>query len=295
MTSVLRTLRRAAALTGALMLGTGAGLAAATPAGAAGVGYVRLAHLSPDTPEVDVYLDDLSGPADTQVFKAVGYGVMSAYLPLPAGRYAVSMRQKGAAAATPPVLTTDVTVATGQAYTVAGVGRYADLGLRILEDDISAPAEGRSKVRVVQASVRAPVLNVGSASGATIADGVQFATTTDYREVEAGDWQVRLQPSGGDPTTAKCTMAAGGVYSLIVLDAKSGGLTTELREDARGGVVVPAGGVDTGAGGAAGGPVPYPIMVTGLVGVLVAAFAAAGLVALRRRTVLAREGSGPAV
>ena len=47
--------------------------AAATPAHAAdgSVGYVRLAHLSPDTPEVDVYL---SKPGDTafkeQVFDA---------------------------------------------------------------------------------------------------------------------------------------------------------------------------------------------------------------------------------
>jgi Domain of unknown function (DUF4397) len=293
-TSLRRTFQRTAALTGALLLGSGAALAAAAPAGAASVGYVRLAHLSPDTPEVDVYLDDLSGPAKTQVFKAVGYGVMSAYLPLPAGRYAVSMRQKGAAASTPPVLTTDVTVTTGQAYTVAGVGRYADLGLRILKDDISAPAAGRSKVRVVQASVRAPVLDISGTSGATIANGVQFATTTDYREVRPGDWQVRLQPSGGDATVAKCTMAEGGVYSLIVLDSKSGGLTTELREDAKGGVVVPAGGVDTGAGGAVGGPVPYPMMITGLAGVLVAASAAVGLIALRRRTVLVRGASSDA-
>jgi len=287
--------RRTVALIGALLLGTGVALVAGTPAGAASVGYVRLAHLSPDTPEVDVYLDDLAGPAETQVFKAVGYGVVSAYLPLPAGRYAVSMRQKGAAASTPPVLTTDVTVETGEAYTVAGVGRFADLGLRVLDDDISAPAEGKSKVRVVQASVRAPVLDIAAASGPTIANGVQFATTTDYREVQPGDWQVRLQPSGGDPTVAKCTMAAGGVYSLIVLDAKAGGLTTELREDAKGGVVVPAGGVDTGAGGSAGGPVAYPMMVTGLAGIVLALAAAAGLVALRRRAALAREGSGRSI
>ena len=38
-------------------LAVGASLAFATPARAqAPVGYVRLAHLSPDTPDVDVYL-----------------------------------------------------------------------------------------------------------------------------------------------------------------------------------------------------------------------------------------------
>ncbi|GAA4697865.1 DUF4397 domain-containing protein [Phytohabitans rumicis] len=283
MTSNLRTLRRAAALTGAILIGAGFSAAAAAPASAASVGYVRLAHLSPDTPEVDVYLDDLTGSAKTQVFKGVGYGVLSAYLPLPAGRYAVSMRQEGAAASTPPVLTTDVSVVVGDAYTVAGVGRYADLGLRILDDDLSAPAAGKAKVRVVQASVRAPVLDVAAASGPTIANGVQFATTTDYREVQPGDWQVKLQPSGGDPTTAECSLAEGTVYSLLILDAKSGGLTTELRTDAKGGVVVPMGGVDTGGGGAAVGGTPYPLIVAGLAGVLLAASAAAGLVVLRRR------------
>lgn len=281
MTATLRALRRTAALAGAALLGAGLSTAAAVPASAASVGYVRLAHLSPDTPEVDVYLDDLTGSAETQVFKGVGYGVLSAYMPLPAGRYAVSMRQKGAAASTPPVLTTDVAVTTGEAYTVAGVGRYADLGLRILDDDLSAPAKGQAKVRVVQASVRAPVLDVAAAKGPAIANGVQFATTTEYRQVKPGDWTVRLQPAGGSATNAKCSLDEGTVYSLLVLDAKKGGLTTELRVDAKGGMVVPTGGVDTGAGGTAGGGRSYPLIAAST-GVVLAGLAAAGLVILRR-------------
>ena len=52
-----KALHRAAATLGAALLGLAGTLAAATPAHAeASVGYVRLAHLSPDTPKVDVYL-----------------------------------------------------------------------------------------------------------------------------------------------------------------------------------------------------------------------------------------------
>ena len=90
----------------------------AASAATAKVGYVRLAHLSPDTPDVDVYLDSVSSAAKEQVFPGVGYGTVSPYLSLKVGEYAVSMRVAGADPKSPPVLTTDVTVAAGQAYTV---------------------------------------------------------------------------------------------------------------------------------------------------------------------------------
>ncbi|SIQ42172.1 DUF4397 domain-containing protein [Micromonospora avicenniae] len=273
------TPRRLLAGAGALLLGVAFLTTTAAPASAAGPGYVRLAHLSPDTPSVDVYLA-APDAAEPQVFPGVGYGVVSDYLPLPVGRYAVAMREAGAPASDPPVLTTEVAVASGAAYTVAGVGRYADLGLRVLHDDLSAPEGGQAKVRVVQASVRAPVLDVAVAEGPTIANGVQFATTTDYQLVEPGRWRLRLSGSGGPTTQAEVRLAGGTVYSLLVLDAKEGGLTTELRRDAQGGRVVPSGGVETGAGGTAG-PArwTYPAGTAGLAGLALVA----GLVLVRRR------------
>ncbi|MEH0844123.1 DUF4397 domain-containing protein [Micromonospora sp. CPCC 205711] len=278
---------RLAAVAGALLLGAASSTAAALPAGAAApqnVGYVRLAHLSPDTPAVDVYLAP-PGAAEPRVFPAVGYGVVSKYLPLPAGRYAVAMREAGAPASEPPVLTTEVAVTPGAAYTVAGVGRHADLGLRVLTDDLSAPAGGQAKVRVVQASVRAPVVDVAAAGGPAIADAVRFATTTDYRVVEPGRWRLRLGGGSGPTTDSEVTLDGGRVYSLLVLDAKGGGLTTELREDARAGAVAPNGGVPAGAGGLAGDRRgTYPMIAGGLLAGTVAVGAVL-LVRRRRRPV----------
>ncbi|MEE6260565.1 DUF4397 domain-containing protein [Plantactinospora sonchi] len=279
--------RQVVAVAATLLLGAGLTTVVAGPAvaSAAPVGYVRLAHLSPDTPAVDVYLGAESDKADPQVFKAVGYGVLSPYLPLPVGPYAVAMRRAGAPASDPPVLTTSVSVTAGKAYTVAGVGRYAELGLKVLDDDLSAPADGRAKVRVVQASVRAPVIDVSVADGERIANAVQFATTTPYQQVEPGRATLRLAGTGAAPTTTAVSLHDGAVYSLLVLDAKQGGLTTELRVDARGGVVVPAGGVDTGAGGTAGsGDGSYPTGAAPLVALGAFLVAVAGRYALRRRT-----------
>jgi hypothetical protein len=252
----------------------------ASPAQAAGAGYVRLAHLSPDTPAVDVYLKSESGAVKAQTFRGVAYGAMSQYLRLPTGTYQVAMRKAGAPASTKPVITTEVGVANGAAYTVAGVGRFADLGLRVLKDDLKLPDAGKSKVRVIQASVKAPVLNVAGKNGKTIADGVQFATTTAYREVNPGKWSVEIEPTGGGKTSVlPCTLGAGSVYSLIVLDDKSGGLKTQLHVDAERQGTVPLGGVATGDGGTQ----PTSHLTMALLLAALAAIMTAGFVVVVRR------------
>jgi len=256
-------------------------IASPAPAHAAGDGYVRLAHLSPDTPAVDVYLRSTDNAIKPQTFKGVAYGAMSDYLRLPAGGYQVAMRKAGAAASTKPVITTSVTVTAGGAYTVAGVGRFADLGLRVLTDDLKLPDPGKSKIRVIQASVKAPVLDVAGKTGNKIADGVAFATTTAYREVNPGKWSVQVVPTGGGKTSVlPCTLGAGSVYSLIVLDDQGGGLKPELHVDAERQGTVPRGGVATGVGGSQRhSPIPMALLVAAVVAVL-----SGGLVvALRRR------------
>ncbi|MEV6969625.1 DUF4397 domain-containing protein [Hamadaea sp. NPDC051192] len=246
-----------------------AGTAPAAPAYAAGHGYVRLAHLSPDTPAVDVYLSSQTGAIKEQIFPGVGYGVMSDYLALPAGGYTVAMRPSGAPKSQAPVLTTQVSVAAGQAYTVAGVGRYADLGLRVLADDLTLPSNGQAKVRVIQASVQVPLLAVALPDGTPVAENVAFATATAYQQVKPGDWRLVIKPAdGGAPSGLDCVLKPGNVYSMLILDGPNG-LRAELRTDASRDGGVPTGGVETGGGGTAPKPL-WPMAAAGAL-VLVAA------------------------
>jgi hypothetical protein len=225
------------------------GLPGVANAAAAKVGYVRLAHLSPDTPEVDVYLSNLATKGKPQVFPGVGYGTVSGYLPLPVGAYEVDMRLAGADASTPAVKTAAVTVTADHAYTVAGVGKNADLGLRVINDDLSTPERGDAKVRVIQASVKAPLLDLSINGGSMVASAVKFATTTTYHVVKAGVLTLKVKPSGGGTATnMHVTLHSDSVYSVLVLDGKSG-LKPELLTDATAAGPAPKGPVDTGGGG----------------------------------------------
>ncbi|MBA3249487.1 MAG: DUF4397 domain-containing protein [Geodermatophilaceae bacterium] len=272
-------LRAGLAVVGVTVLGVLAvGL---TPAAAADGAFLRLAHLSPDTPEVDVYVVSVSDPADTIVLEGVGYGAVSEYQTVSGGTYTISMRPAGAAASTPPVISTTLNTSPGNAYTVAGVGVFDDLGLTVLDDDLTLPPAGQSRVRVVQASASEPELDISVDGGPTLGTDVAFATTTGYTTVPPGNWTLRVDGTAGLAATLPLTVEAGGVYSVLVLDDSSGGLTVVTRVDAASSGTVPVGSVETGAGGTAARP-------AGSLGLLAGAtmLVVAGTLAGRRRAAL---------
>lgn len=222
-------------------------------AGAAEGGLLRLAHLSPDTPPVDVYVDSVSDPTAKLVLHGVSYGAISGYQQVPPGTYTVAMRANGAATNTPPVLSTTVQVSGSSAHTVAGVGNFASLGLEVLTDDLTLPPAGQARLRVLSAAATAKSLDVTLAGGAPVAMQLPFAHTSGYVDVPAGATSLQVAPDGTAATALPVTLAAGSVYSVVVLDKKGGGLDVRTVLDAASPGVRPVGGVETGAGGAAPG------------------------------------------
>jgi Domain of unknown function (DUF4397) len=244
-------------------------LVATPPAAAAPAGWIRLAHLSPDAFDVDVYVAPFRG-GNQIVLKKVGYGDVSSHQRLAPGRYTISMRKAGASSAAPAILSTEVDVAEGAAYTVAGMGMAKELRLQVLRDQLAIPPSGRSLVRVIQASAQAKQarVTVGDAS----AGPLNFASASSYLQVPAGRLPVAVQPEGAAAASKQdVDIAAGAVYSLAVLDAPRSGIEVVRLLDAAGSGRMPA-RVNAGYGGAApdAGPAGPPGAV--------AAAAVAGLV-----------------
>ncbi|MCO5988213.1 class F sortase [Actinoallomurus spadix] len=215
---------------------------------APGDGYLRLAHLSPDTPAVDVYLYAAGRTTPRLVLKHVGYGAFSPYQRLGGGAYTVTMRPADAASTSPPVLSAHVRVRARAAYTVAGLGPYKGLTLRVLEDTRTAPA-GRAALRVVQASLRRPAVTV-TVGRRTLVKGLRFPDVTSYRPVRAGATTVRVTGGSSAPVTSRPTLRAGSVHTLVVLDGASGPRLLDLR-DAAAPRRTPRGPVEAGLGGLA--------------------------------------------
>src|SRR5215469_931592 len=87
----------------ALLLGIPAAAASASSSAAQGTGWIRLAHLSPNTPPVDVYLYSFGNSDAKVVLHHVAYGEVSPYEAVTPGDYSVAMRAAGASASSQPV------------------------------------------------------------------------------------------------------------------------------------------------------------------------------------------------
>jgi len=235
----------------ALLLGIPAAATAFASSATTGTGWIRLAHLSPNTPAVDVYLYSFGNSNAKIVLHHVAYGDASPYETVTAGDYSVAMRLAGASSASSPVLSTGVTIAAGHAYTVAGMGPESGLRLQVLNDDLSTPS-GQGLVRVIQASLKDQTVKVTYGS-TVLASSLAFATVTPYKAVTPGTETVAATAGAGDANTS-VTVAAGTVHTLVVLDGANG-LEIDNLTDASGSGTAPAGAVSTGFGGtAAHGP-----------------------------------------
>ena len=191
-------------------------LALVAPAFAQGTGQaqVRVAHLAPDAPNVDVYVNG------DPVLTDVPYTTVSEYLSLPAGTQQVTVYATGDT--TSPVIDAPVKLAAGGAYTVAAVGLVADdsLTAQVYEDDLRSPASGNAKVRVVHASPDAGPVDVIPRGGEVLVSGLRFPDASPYAEVPAGTYTLDVNAAGTKKTALTvpgATLASGGVYSAFAV------------------------------------------------------------------------------
>jgi hypothetical protein len=278
---LLRRLARLATIT--TLLGATAAVVAATPPtasaapAAAPVGWVRIAHLSPQAPAMDMYVYPFGNPGRPVVLKDVSYGAVSAYLAVSPGQYTVAMRGFGAPASSKPALTTSFMVGAGTAYTLAALGPDPGLRTEVLRDQMTTPA-GKAVVRVLQASLKQHVVTV-SYGPVVLARQLVFGAATSYTAVSPGAQTVRFIASG-QHTAMPVTLAAGTVHTIVVLD-ESSGLKADAVTDAAGSQIMPKGAVSAGFGGTAprapANPAPWLVLIAA--GILLAG---AGLARLRR-------------
>jgi hypothetical protein len=185
---------------------------------------VRVVHASADAPNVDVLVDG------NAVLTNVPFKAASNYLAVPAGTRNLKVRATGSSTI---VIDADATTTSGASYTVLATGPVAAIAPLVLEDDLTNPAAGNIKLRLVHASPTAGTVDIYvTAPGDDLATatptlaGVPFRAASDYLEVPAGTYRVRVTP-GGTKTVAidvnGVTLTAGQIRTAVAVDAPGGG------------------------------------------------------------------------
>jgi hypothetical protein len=223
---------------GIVLLVAAGALAVAPVAGAQEpTGKVRLGHLSPTTPGVDITLSGPEGPSsvDQRVGSGVGYGAVTDYLNLVPGRYSIAMRPAGSDPKAAAPLSAGLQIAPGSAQSLLffDSGTGGSVRGELVNDDRAAPGTSDGKVRLVQGAEGMPPVQALAIDGPRLATDLAYGTITDYSTVAAKTWDVRLS-AGGTTQAAQLPVGGGSVTTVVVTKDKAGKLAVKPLTDVAG-------------------------------------------------------------
>ena len=175
--------------------------------------YVRVAHLSPDAPAVDVWVDG------NIVLEDVAYNGVSSYLELTEGSHQITVVAAGTTQ--PAVISEAVTLMPNVSYTVAATGLLAGtpaIDAWILTDD-RTPASGQAKVRFAHASPDAPNVDIWAVGGASpLFANVPFRSAGNYLTIAPGSVPLEVRVAGTDDLVVRfagITLDGGRNYTIF--------------------------------------------------------------------------------
>ncbi len=176
----------------------------------------RSAHLSPDAPNIDVYVDG------ERVREDIPYGTVTPYRDLDSGTYTVQVVPAGEDPSAAVLKETIEIVDVDSTFAVIGevAAENQPLQALLLEDDNSPVDPGVARVRALHASPDAPAVDVvAGKNGDALFENVAFGES-GYTEVPEGEYTLAIYPAGDRETSVfeiDVSLAGGTVYSAFAI------------------------------------------------------------------------------
>jgi tRNA-dihydrouridine synthase len=108
--------------------------------------------------------------------------------------------------------------------------------LRIVNDHLNTPANGKAQLRIVHAGVGAGEVDVREAGGPVLFEGVDYESVTDYHEVTPVNGVIEIIGNGDESVLNRFNthLDAGRFYTILIVGNALGNPKIEafLIEDA---------------------------------------------------------------
>ncbi len=186
---------------------------------------LQVVHLAP-------FADDINDTAvnisinGTPVLTDVLYAGSTGYLSVGAGENQIQIFPSGSST---PAISETVVLTADMDFTAIAIGGANgwDLGLKLLEDDNSAPTAGKAKVRIghlapFAAGSANTLADVRLQDGTILPgfDDVPYDVVADYIELDAGEYDLKITSADGSTTLidpVPVTFAEGDIVSVLAV------------------------------------------------------------------------------
>ncbi|MCH5139155.1 DUF4397 domain-containing protein [Clostridiaceae bacterium UIB06] len=150
--------------------------------------YIRVLNASPNSPPLDIYLDN------KLIVQNLAYKEFSKYLPLPAGNYNIKVYSSGTKVN--PIIDSPIDLPPGFAFNVAIIGYFPNITLYGIPEPTAPQNFGRACIRFINLSPNAPALDLRVQDGTKIFSNVKYEDYTTYACIPPGNYTFRLIPTG---------------------------------------------------------------------------------------------------
>ncbi len=146
---------------------------------------IRVLHLSPDAPPVDVWVD-----ASLKAVEALGFPSSTGYLDIDAGTYDFQISASGSGPESAVLTIDNLTLEADKSYTAIAYDNLSSIKALALEDDTTAPAAGNIRVRAIHTAAGVGQVDIWNipemGDPSPLYENVDFGVAGGYLELPAG-------------------------------------------------------------------------------------------------------------
>ncbi|SDC85698.1 protein of unknown function [Cupriavidus sp. YR651] len=181
---------------------------------------VRVLHVSPDAPNLDVLVDG------ARVLSNVPYSAASAYLIFSTGTHRIAFNVTGTSTT---LIDVSLKLVNATAYTIIAANFAASMQGLTVTDQTQAPPAGQAAVRVIHTAPDAGPVDV-LFNGQVVFAKMLFGANSGYLNLAAGTYDVKVNIAGTSTTVIQTRLTANGAtnYSVVAIGSNRTAATNPL-------------------------------------------------------------------
>ncbi len=184
---------------------------------------VLVVHASPDAPGVDLLVDNTVAGTNLTFPNNTGY------LSVNAGTRNIKVNVTGTSTT---VIQANLNLVENKNYSVFAVNQVSAIEPLVLEDNLTAPANGKAHVRFIHLSPNAPAVNITLTNGTIVFNNVPFKGSVNFTPLDAGTYNLQVRDAATNQTVVlelpNITLQAGKIYTVFAKGLLGGTGAQEL-------------------------------------------------------------------
>jgi hypothetical protein len=187
-----------------------------TPTNLPSNSLVKVVHASPDAPGVDLLVDN------TVAGTNLTYPNNTGYLTVNSGTRNIKVNVTGTMSS---VIEANVDFMQNKNYSVFAVNSVSNIEPLLIEDDLTAPAQGKAHVRFIHLSPDAPAVDITLTDGTVVFGNKSFKEFTAFTPLDAGSYDLQVRVAGTTIVALDLpgiTLEAGKIYTVFAKGFLSG-------------------------------------------------------------------------